>query len=876
MPPIPRRHRVTILSAAATVGAAALTSALSPLQNFVAPHPKIVQTTVAVPRAFLPPLAPSRSSALFAKPNKAAALAGLDQFDDIQEVTLSKKELKAQEKQRAKEEKKAQAKANKKNKNGADAQETDGDGDSETHAPPAAPAVDIFADADEPLSLKEQMALEKKNKKKASQQAQQPAADIFAEADAPLSKKEQKALEKKLEKEAKKAKAKADKKNKKKGTSADEEVEAADDGAQPAAVGEAPEEEKKKMTLEDKIRKERPPPRVRIMEGVQPGFVSLALENVGVTFKNQEVIKSVSWGVTTGDRIGLVGPNGGGKTTQVRILAGELEPTVGDVLKSTKDLRVAMLRQEFADELVLTRSLVDEFLSVFEEENKILADLRKTETDLEGAGSLEDPDAMQAILDRMESLQTRADDKGVYQIRARAEKAMDLMGFTAEERVQPVSSFSGGWKMRIGLGKVLCRDPNVLLLDEPTNHLDLDSVEWLEAFLREQNIPMVIVSHDREFLDQVCNKIIDTEGGLATKYDGNYSRFLQLKKARLDAWKTKYDNQEKKIKEEKSWIQKFKVKQPEAVKQRAAKLEKMQKSKDYVQKPPFVGKPFKFRFPDAPRLGAEVAEVRGLKHGYDGDLLFEDVELDVQKNERVAIIGPNGSGKSTLLRILVGQEEPHEGNASILGSNVVLNYFEQNQADSLDLEKTVEDTVAAASSNQSYNELRALMGQFLFKGDTVKKKVANLSGGEKARLTLCCMMLRPANLLILDEPTNHLDIPAKEMLEEALQYFLGSVVLISHDRYFVSKVANSICAIESKRVERYSGDYRYYMEKSAEWKAKVEARYVNGVERIEAAPKINIEEDEKKKVRNFGGAKTANLVTRKDKGIKNAKRNESS
>mmetsp|Transcript_39613 Transcript_39613/g.92670 ORF Transcript_39613/g.92670 Transcript_39613/m.92670 type:complete len:204 (+) Transcript_39613:1641-2252(+) len=202
-----------------------------------------------------------------------------------------------------------------------------------------------------------------------------------------------------------------------------------------------------------------------------------------------------------------------------------------------------------------------------------------------------------------------------------------------------------------------------------------------------------------------------------------------------------------------------------------------------------------------------------------------------------------------------------------------MNYFEQNQADSLDLDKTVEDTVAGASSNQSYNELRALMGQFLFKGDSVKKKVANLSGGEKARLSLCCMMLRPANLLVLDEPTNHLDIPAKEMLEEALQHFMGSLVLISHDRYFVSKVANSICAVESKKLERYAGDYRYYMEKSAEWRAKVEARYVNGVERIESAPKVSLEEENKS--RNFGGAKTANLVTKKNKGVKNAKRNSS-
>jgi ATPase subunit of ABC transporter with duplicated ATPase domains len=411
--------------------------------------------------------------------------------------------------------------------------------------------------------------------------------------------------------------------------------------------------------------------------------------------------------------------------------------------------------------------------------------------------------------------------------------------------------------------------------DEPTNHLDLDSVEWLEAFLRQQNIPMIIVSHDREFLDQVCTKIVDAEGGICTEYDGNYSRFLELKKARMDAWQAAYDAQEKKIKAERQWISKFKAKQPQAVKQRQDKLDKFLKSEDYVQKPPFTGKPFKFRFPDAPRLSPEVAEVKNLNHSYRNEFsnnrLFEDAELFIEKGDRIAVVGPNGSGKSTLLRLMIGREKPDEGRAEIIGANVELAYFEQNQADALDLDKTVLETIQKASEDQSYNELRALLGQFLFKGDDVDKKVEFLSGGEKARLSLCCMMLRSANLLILDEPTNHLDIPAKEMLEEALQYFQGSVMVVSHDRYFISKVATTIVAIEDRKLVKYQGDYKYYMEKSKEMKAKIEARYVAGVEKIESAPTINLEELTKPK-RNFGGAKTAGMVTRKDKGVKNAKR----
>jgi len=634
---------------------------------------------------------------------------------------------------------------------------------------------------------------------------------------------------------------------------------------------------KEKVSLEEKIRKERPPPRIRVMESSQPNYSALRLENVGVTFRDQEVIKDVTWGVQTGDRIGLVGANGAGKTTQLRILAGELEPTTGDVVKSSKDLRVAMLRQEFVDELVPTRTLKEEFMSVFEEENAILEDLRAVESELENLGADTDADKMQEVLDRMQKLQAKADAKDVYALESRAKKVMDLMGFTTDEGMDKVSMFSGGWKMRIGLGKVLLKDPNILLLDEPTNHLDLESVEWLEEFLRNQNIPMIIVSHDREFLDQVCTKIVDAEGGICTEYDGNYSRFLQLKKARMESWQAAYDAQEKKVKEERKWIQKFKLKQPQAVKQRQAQLEKLTKSKDYVQKPPFFGKPFRFRFPDAPRLSPEVAEVKHLSHSYGNgetlNKLFENSDLFIEKNDRIAVLGPNGSGKSTLLRIMMGKEEPDEGRAEIVGQNVVPAYFEQNQADALDLDKTVIETVQAASNGQSYNELRALLGQFLFKGDAVEKKVESLSGGEKARLSLCCMMLTPANLLILDEPTNHLDIPAKQMLEEALQHFQGSVVVISHDRYFISKVATTIVAIEDKNLVKYSGDYKLYMDKSKHVKEKVEKRYVKGVDRIGAAPVIDLEEIEiGKKKKNFGGAKNANMVTRKDKGVKNAKR----
>lgn len=822
------------------------------------------------------------STAIFAKKKKkgkAPPVANLD-FDMFEEdEPMSKKDQMKAQKQAEKDAKKKAAAEQQSSASPANAKAA------------ALAALDELGMDDAPMSAKERKQLEKNQAKEAKalkalaemekMEAKMAAAAPAEDAPPKLSKKEAKAAAKKAEKEEAKRAAKEAKKAARRA--------AADGDAEDAVVGDAtgaPDlvtangeaqapPNKKKLTLEERIRKERPPPRIRVMESSQPNFSSLRLENIGITFRDQEVLKDVTWEVRTGDRIGLVGHNGAGKTTQLRIMAGEMEPTTGDVVKSSKDLRVAMLRQEFVDELVPDRTLKEEFMSVFGEELQILKDLRSSEKELENM-SADDADKMQEVLDRMQDLQAKAEMKDVYALESRAKKIMNLMGFEDDEEDYLVAMFSGGWKMRIGLGKVLLKEPNILLLDEPTNHLDLEAVEWLEKFLIEQNIPMVIVSHDREFLDRVCNKIVDAEGGICSVYDNaNYSRFLELKKTRMDSWHAAYNAQEKKIKEEKKWIQKFRVKQPQAVKQKQAQLEKLVKSDDYVKKPPFYGKPFTFRFPDAPRLSPEVADIKGLSHSYgDGaNRLFKDCELFVEKNDRIAVLGPNGSGKSTLLRLLVGKEEPDEGSAKIVGQNIVMNYFEQNQADALDLSKTVIEVVQGNSLGQSYNELRALLGQFLFKGDAVEKKVENLSGGEKARLSLCCMMLEPANLLILDEPTNHLDIPAKEMLEEALQHFQGTVIVISHDRYFISRVATTIVAIEDKELRKYQGDYKFYMDKSKYIKEKVEARAVKGVKRIGNAPVIDLEALVATKKKSFGGAKTANMVTRKNKGVKNAKRN---
>lgn len=433
--------------------------------------------------------------------------------------------------------------------------------------------------------------------------------------------------------------------------------------------------------------------------------------------------------------------------------------------------------------------------------------------------------------------------------------------------------------MRIGIAKILLLAPSIVLLDEPTNHLDLDSVFWLEDFLRNQGLPMVIVSHDREFLDQVCNKIVDVVDGSTSSYEGNYSKFLLEKENRLAIWRDKYEKQQKFEREEEKWLKKNRNKEEFAqqVRNRELNLEKYRTSDDYVEQPP-KDKRFRFRFPPAPRCGKSVVEAEGLGHGYGSgkyQTLFKDVNIQVDRGMRVGFIGPNGSGKSTMMKIITGLESPREGWCEFGSANVVPTYFQQNQADAFDLECTVLETALKdAPTDISLTEIRALLGQFMFKGDDVDKKLRVLSGGEKARVALCKMMLTPANLLLLDEPTNHLDITAKEVLEDAIVNYEGSVLCISHDRYFMSQIANTIFSFGDKSMQRYDCDYHDFMygeQAPSSLKEKVESRYVYGDKfRISNAKEVVITDEKDKKKKNFGGSggPSGNLF----KGIKNAKR----
>jgi len=619
--------------------------------------------------------------------------------------------------------------------------------------------------------------------------------------------------------------------------------------------------------------------RVESLSDAAPGFAYLKMEGGKLRFRNQDVLVDASWDVQTGQRVGLVGNNGAGKTTQLRILAGELELDSGEIVKSSSDIKVAMLRQEFREDLREERSLKQEMLSVFTEVIGLQERYAQAEAALASAG--DDMDAMQHALDHMSELQAKLDAADSGAIERKVDLIISAMGFTPSDAELPVSSFSGGWKMRIGLGKTLLQEPQVLLLDEPTNHMDLDSVEWLERYLTERTkkIALVVVSHDREFLDRVCTKIVETEFGVTYSYTGNYRAYLKQREERLALATEAWEVQQKEIKSLRAAISKLRKFESAtaSLRQKERQLAELDVGgAQHVPKPFVPRRKFTFRFPPAPRCSKDVISLADISHGYGNLTLFRNIDLVLERGDRVAILGPNGAGKSTLLRLILGTETPRTGHAEVVAANAVIQYFEQDQANALPLDKTVVQTVEAAArdTDYDYEQLRGLLGRFMFKGEKVDDKLELLSGGEKARVALCRMMLTPANLLLLDEPTNHLDIAATEVLEEALQHFEGTVVMVSHDRFFVSQTATTIVALEDGELTVYDGDFQSYMERNEDAKAKVEARYVEGGARIRAAPIIDLEPQDvanaKKKKKNFGGKGASG---NKVKGVKNAKRN---
>mmetsp|Transcript_29389 Transcript_29389/g.52542 ORF Transcript_29389/g.52542 Transcript_29389/m.52542 type:complete len:686 (-) Transcript_29389:55-2112(-) len=596
--------------------------------------------------------------------------------------------------------------------------------------------------------------------------------------------------------------------------------------------------------------------------GVSSGF---KLENVSITFKNQQVLKDVSWDCKKGERVGLVGVNGAGKTTQLSIVTGKLTPDTGEVSFAKKKMNIAYLTQEF--DVEPTRTVREEFRSVYKEQLKVTNRLDQLQKDLEQV--TDDMERMQELLDEMDKLNTKATALNVDTLDAKIDRMMPELGFKPGDDDRLVASFSGGWQMRMCLGKILLEEPDLLLLDEPTNHLDIDAIEWLEGYLKTREVPMVIVSHDRMFLDQLCTKIVETELGVTNTYPGNYTQYVAAKERNTAMQMSKYDKQQKEMQRQRELIQRL---SGGAQSGRAATAEKMLEKlqAEAIQKP-FVAKSRNFRFPRVEKIGQKVLNLQGLTHGYNGRILFRDANLEVEKGERIAIIGPNGAGKSTLLRLIMGTEEAQEGRAELGEHNIIPNYFEQNQAEALDLEETVLGTLEKAAPDAKINDIKRLLGQMMFSGKAMEKQVKWLSGGEKARLALAKFMLTPATLLVLDEPTNHLDIPSKEMLEEAVRNFDGAVIAVSHDRYFLRQIVTRVLTVEEQQIVDYEGDYEYFLEKNEDEAERIEELETKQreVEKSNIVAKSKLSKAEKMKAKK---EKAKDFNTGKKKGNKNAKR----
>lgn len=544
----------------------------------------------------------------------------------------------------------------------------------------------------------------------------------------------------------------------------------------------------------------------------------IRLEDVAVTFKNHQVLKNASWDVKKGERVGLVGVNGAGKTTQLQVITGALLPDSGEVIKARQNMKIAYLTQEF--DVEPTRTVREEFMSAFSDQLGVMKRQEEVQKGLEECG--DDMDKMGQLLDELNELSKVAVDLDVNLLDKKIDQMMPELGFSLDDNDRLVASYSGGWQMRMCLGKILLQEPDLLLLDEPTNHLDLDAIGWLESYLKEQEVPMVIVSHDRQFLDALCTKIVETERGVTQTFKGNYSDYQTQKKERVAQQWTAWEKQEKELDRQREIVRRLAAGANSGRASTAEKaIEKMKAEGTYVEKP-FVPRKRSFTFPSAERMGRIAIKIDGLTHGYHGRNLFEDASLEIEKGERVAIIGPNGAGKSTLLRLIMGQEDPIEGEVSMGEHGIVANYFEQNQAEALDPEKNAIETLQYASPDAKLNDIKALLGKMMFNGAAMEKKAKVLSGGEKARLAMAKFMLTEGTLLILDEPTNHLDIPTKETLEEAVEQFDGAVIAVSHDRYFLRKIATRVVTVENGKLVDYDGDYNTFLSENKSEKKKMD------------------------------------------------------
>lgn len=532
----------------------------------------------------------------------------------------------------------------------------------------------------------------------------------------------------------------------------------------------------------------------------------ISINSLTVAYGGFVLLNDINFHISENDKIGLVGKNGAGKSTILKLICGLQSPTNGKVAVPN-DVKIGYLPQIM--EHHRGRSVIDEAMTAFSEMFDLEAELEKITVELSEREDYESKEyhdlivRMNEVNDRL--AYTRSDNPRVL-----AEKTLIGLGFKYEELSRPTETFSQGWNMRIDLAKILLSRPDVLLLDEPTNHLDIESIEWLEGYLKEYKGSLVLISHDRKFLDNVTNRTVEIMVGRIHDYKVPYSKYLELRKERLAQQQAAYENQQRMIEKTEEFIEKFRYKPTKSnqVQSRVKQLEKLERIEVDIEDRSTLA----VKFPPAPRSGDIAYKAVDMKVGYGTKVVFDDAQIEVRRGEKVALVGRNGEGKTTLMRVIMNELDPMDGDSKV-GYNVNIGYYAQNQEDILDKEDTVFGTLDRIAVGDIRLKLRDILGAFLFKGEDIDKKVAVLSGGERARLAMAKLILKPYNLLALDEPTNHMDIRSKDILKQALKAYDGTLIIVSHDRDFLDGLVDKLYEFRDGKVKEHLGGVQEFLER---------------------------------------------------------------
>ena len=564
-------------------------------------------------------------------------------------------------------------------------------------------------------------------------------------------------------------------------------------------------------------------------------MIILSCNNLTKSFGVESILENISFTVNEGDKIGVIGVNGTGKTTLFKIISGIYGYDSGEIYTS-KDCEIGYLEQNtnfYSDNTIFT-----EVLEVFSDLIKMEEDLRKMECEISDKSSETNSPDLQKLMDNYSHKLELFQNSNGYGYKSEAKGVLKGLGFNDDELEKPIKILSGGEKTRVLLAKLLLKKPTLLLLDEPTNHLDSDALEWLELFLKQYKGTVILISHDRYFLDQSVNRIFEIHNKKLKAYNGNYSYYVEKSAIDKEIERKTYEDQQKEIKKQEESIERLKAYGREKHLKRARSKEKALSKIEVLDRPDGERKRAKIKFIPAVESGNDVLAVRDVEMRFPDKVLFKDLNLDIYRGEKVALIGPNGAGKSTLFKIIMNELEPMQGEVKF-GTNVNTAYFHQEQK-TLNLDNTVIDEIWDANPHLTQTEVRNMLGAFLFENEDVFKKISSLSGGERARVAILKLILSQSNFLLLDEPTNHLDIDSKEVLEEALVNYTGTIFTISHDRYFLNKVVDKILVLDENGVTEYLGNYDYYIEK------KRQLSEMNKEENTATKTKTQLKEEKRK------------------------------